>query len=103
MGMKEWGFAQTHPSEELAQLHFFSMKKQQAGGAVEFRITVKEFITPQEPTMYFLAQADKEVNQRIAPFKPIGWGKTLLDALSECIRSINKFPYEEQGSTTAKA
>lgn len=103
MGMKEWGFAQTHPSQELAQLHFFSVKKQQGGSEVEFRITVKEFITPKEPTMYFFAQADKEVNQSIAPFKPMGWGKTLLDALAECIRSINKFPYEEPGSTSAKA
>ena len=26
-------------------------------------ITVKEFITPKEPTMHFFAQADKETNQ----------------------------------------
>jgi hypothetical protein len=101
MEMKEWGFAQTDPSQELAQLHFFSVKKRHTGGEVEFRITVKEFITPKEPTMFFFAQADKEVNQNVAPFKPMGWGKTMLDALSECIRSINKFPYEE--STSAKA
>ena len=103
MGMKEWGFAQTHASQELAQLHFFSVKKQHAGGEVEFRITVKEFVTPSEPTMHFFAQADREVNQSVAPFKPMGWGKTMLDALAECIRSINKFPYEEPGVTAAKA
>jgi hypothetical protein len=101
MEMKEWGFAQTDPSQELAQLHFFSVKKRHTGGEVEFRITVKEFITPKEPTMYFFAQADKEVNQKVAPFKPMGWGKTMLDALSECIRSINKFPYEESASAKA--
>jgi hypothetical protein len=94
MGMKDWGFAQTHPSQELAELHFFSIKKKHAGGEVEIGITVKEFVTPSEPTMHFFAQADKEVNQGTAPFKPMGWGKTMLDALAECIRSINKFPYE---------
>jgi hypothetical protein len=92
--MKEWGFAQNHPNEELAQLHMFSMKKQQAGGDVEFTITVKEFITPKEPTMHFFAQTDKETNQQTAPYRPCGWGKTMLEALSECVRSINRFPYE---------
>src|SRR5689334_10592093 len=62
--MKEWGFAQTNPNEELAQVHYFSMKKHQAsGGEIEFLITVKEYITPKEPTMHFFAQADKETNQ----------------------------------------
>jgi hypothetical protein len=92
--MREWGFAQTHPSQELAQVHYFSVKKPQAAGEVEFLITVKEYVTPKEPTMHFFAQADKEINQKTAPFKPVGWGKTMLDALSECIRSINRFPYE---------
>jgi len=92
--MREWGFAQTHPSQELAQLHYFSVKKQHAQGTVEFVITVHEYVTPQEPTMHFFAQSDKEVNQKTAPFRPSGWGKTILDALSECIRSINRFPYE---------
>ena len=51
--MKEWAFAQTHPSEELAQLYFFSMKKKQTGGDIEFLITIKEFVTPADPTMLF--------------------------------------------------
>jgi len=92
--MREWGFAQTNPSQELAMLHQFSMKKQYAGEEVEFLITVKEYVTPKEPTMHFFAQADKQTNQRTAPYTPCGWGKTLLEALSECIRSVNKFPYE---------
>lgn len=92
--MREWGFAQTHPSQELAEMHYFSVKKAQSTGEIEFLITVKEYVTPKEPTMHFFAQADKEVNQKTAPFKPVGWGKTMLDALSECIRSINRFPYE---------
>jgi hypothetical protein len=103
MGMREWGFAQTDPAQELALIHFFSVKKHQAGGEVEFRITVKEYVTPKEPTMHFFAQADKEINQKHAPFKPVGWGKTMLDALAECIRSINKFPYEEPESVSTGA
>jgi hypothetical protein len=92
--MKEWGFAQTDPSQELAQLHYFSIKKHQAGAEVEFVIIVKEYITPKEPTMHFFAQADKQTNQKTAPYTPCGWGKTMLEALSECVRAINRFPYE---------
>jgi hypothetical protein len=33
---------------------------------VEFRITVKEYVTPKEPNMHFFAQADKQINQKIA-------------------------------------
>jgi hypothetical protein len=92
--MREWGFAQTDPSQELAQIHYFSVKKVQPAGDIEFLITVKEYVTPKEPTMHFFAQADKEINQRTAPFKPSGWGKTMLDALSECMHALNRFPYE---------
>jgi hypothetical protein len=92
--MTEWSFAQTHPSQELAQIHYFSVKKPQSTGEIEFLITVREYVTPKDPTMHFFAQADKETNQKTAPFKPVGWGQTMLDALSECIRAINRFPYE---------
>jgi hypothetical protein len=97
--MKEWGFAQTQASQELAQLHHFSIKKRHARGEVELLITVKEFVTPTEPTMHYFAQVDKYTNQRTAPYRPCGWGKTLLEALSECIRAIDRFPYE--GEETA--
>jgi hypothetical protein len=100
--MKEWGFAQTNPNEELAQVHYFSMKKQHPGGDVEFLITVKEFITPKEPTMHFFAQADKETNQHTAPYRPCGWGKTMLEALSECVRAVNRFPYEGTNAQTRR-
>ena len=40
--MSDWTFAQTQPSDELAQLHFFSIKKRQPDGDVEFVITVKD-------------------------------------------------------------
>lgn len=92
--MKEWAFAQSNPADELAQLHHFSMKKRQPGGDVDFTITVREYVTPPDPTMLFFAQADKQTNQSTSPFTPCGWGRTLLEALSECVKAIHRFPYE---------
>ncbi|MBZ5577663.1 MAG: hypothetical protein LAP40_13965 [Acidobacteriia bacterium] len=102
--MNDWGYAQGHPSEELARLHWFSMmKKTQAGGEVEFRITVKEYATPKDGALVFFAQADKQTNQGVAAYTPCGWGKTLLGALQECVREINRFPYQEEDSQAAGA
>ena len=92
--MSDWTFAQTQPSDELAQLHFFSMKKAFEGGDIEFVITVKEYVDRNKYHMRFFAEADKQTNQKSAPFTPFGWGESLLEALSECVRSIHRFPYE---------
>ncbi len=92
--MKEWGFAQSDTADRLAQLHFFSVEKRHARGEIEFVITVREYVSPKEPEMLFFAQADKQTNQKVAAFTPSGWGRTLLDALSECIRAIHRFPYQ---------
>ena len=92
--MAEWELAQSHPSEKLAKLHHFSVTKRQPQGEIEFRIEVKEFICGQNQMMRFYAQADKETNQRTAPFRPCGWGSSLLKALDECIKAIHRFPYE---------
>jgi hypothetical protein len=89
--MAEWVYAQKDPAEELAQLHHFAFKKD---GDVEFVITVKEFAQRNATQMRFYAQADKEVNQRTAPFRPFGWGDSLLVALTECMRAIREHPYE---------
>lgn len=91
--MAEWELAQRHTADQLARLHFFSMMKHQTDGEVEFRITVKEFATP-DPGMQFLAEADKQVNQNGLPYRPCGWGSSLLKALSDCIREIERFPYD---------
>lgn len=91
--MEEWKYAQTDPSEQLARLHFFSMKKRYDGGEVELTITVKEYFTPADPALQFFAQADKQTNQKVAPYTPSGWGKTLLEALLECVKEVNRFPY----------
>ena len=101
--MKEWGFAQTDASQQLAHLQYFSIMKPYQGGSVEFVITVKEFITPKEPTMVFFAQANRQTNQNTAPYTPTGWGKTLLEALSECVRAVNRFPYEGEETHSASA
>src|SRR5262245_6821728 len=93
--MAEWEFAQTDPSDELAQLHFFSMKKKQPGGEIEFQIMVREYVTHGENrSMRFFAEANRQTNQSVAPFTPTGWGSTLLKALSECVKAIHRFPYE---------
>ena len=93
--MSDWEFAQSDPAQRLARLHYFSMeKKLESGGVIEFTITVQEFVTPKEPTMIFFAQADKQTNQHVAPYTPTGWGKTLVDALSQCVRAVNRFPYQ---------
>jgi len=90
----DWVHAQKDPAEELAQLHYFSFKKRQDDGEIEFVITVKEFASRNATQMRFYAQSDKEVNQRSAPFCPFGWGDSLLVALSECVRTIRQYPYE---------
>jgi hypothetical protein len=95
--MEEWTFAQSDPSEELAQLRHFSVKKRQPDGEIEFVITVKEYATPKDQSLRFFAQADKQTNQKTAPFTPCGWGSTLLKALAECVQEIHRFPYEGTG------
>jgi hypothetical protein len=92
--MAEWHFAQTNPEEELALLHHYSVKKRQAGREIEFIITVKEFATPKEENLRYFALADKQTNQKTAPFTPCGWGNTMLRALAECVQNIHRFPYE---------
>jgi len=72
----------------------FGLTKRQGGADIEFVITVKEYVNPPDPAMKFLAQADKQTNQRTAPYTPIGWGSTLAMALYECIKAIRRFPYE---------
>jgi hypothetical protein len=69
------------------------MTKRQEGGKVKFTITVKEFLTPKDPAMGYFAQADKQTNQGVAVYTPVGWGQTLLAALAQCIREVERFPY----------
>lgn len=95
--MNDWQYAQTDPREQLARLHFFAMKKLQGEEEIEMTITVKETFTPAlGGAMQFFAQADKQTNQKVAPYTPSGWGKTLLEALIACVREINRFPYEAE-------
>jgi hypothetical protein len=98
--MTDWKFAQREPEEELAKVSFFSMKKQQDGQSIEFGITVREFVTPKDPCMLFFAEADKQTNQRTAPYTPSGWGTTLLEALSDCMEGIRRFPYEPEAEAS---
>ena len=88
--MSDLQFINAAQSKELAQLHFFSIKK----GNIEFVITVKEYAQRNPHHMRFFAQADKQVNQKAAPFLPFGWGETLIESKTECIKSIRKYPCE---------
>ncbi|MEQ1885473.1 MAG: hypothetical protein ABL967_10460 [Bryobacteraceae bacterium] len=92
--MSDWGFAQTDPSQQLAKLHHFSVMKTQDGESIEFVITVKEFYTPKDLSQAFFAQADKQTNQKVAPYTPSGWGLSLYEALSRCVKEVNRFPYQ---------
>ena len=101
--MSDWKFAQKEVSEELALLHHFSIKKNQKDGDIDFLVTVKEFAAPPKGQFArFFAQADKHVNQKIAPILPTGWGNSLLDALTACARMIREFPYEGADAVAAK-
>jgi len=91
--MSDWEFAQANQEQQLAKLHHFSMCTKQDCGDVEFTITVKEFLTPKDPAMGFFAQADKQTNQEVVPYTPVGWGKTMLAALAQCMREVERFPY----------
>lgn len=92
--MDDWMYAQSDPSQELTKLHHFSIKKTQGSEAIEFLITVREGVPNGDESMRFFAQSDKQTNQKTAPYTPSGWGSTLLDALGECIKAIDRFPYE---------
>ncbi|MCW5982762.1 MAG: hypothetical protein KIT09_32030 [Bryobacteraceae bacterium] len=92
--MSDWMFAQEHSSQELARLHLFSVKKKQGDRDIEFVITVREYATPPDGSLKYFAKADKQTNQSAAPYTPSGWGRDLLSALAECIRAVNRFPYE---------
>jgi len=101
--LNDWKFAQKDVSEELALLHHFSFKKPLEAGEVCFVITVREFATPPKGQFArFFAQADKLVNQKIAPILPTGWGNSILDALTACARMIREFPYEGDDVIAAK-
>jgi hypothetical protein len=92
--MSDWKYAQRYPSEALAQLHFFSVKKKHASGEIEVRITVKEFASAEIGALQFFATADVELNQKALKFRPVGWSDTLGGALSECLENLRRFEYE---------
>ena len=94
--MDEWKYLQKDPSEALARLHFFSIKKKHSSGELEARITVKEFATAEIRDLQFFATADLELNQKQMKFQPCGWSETLMGALAECLKNLRKFEYEGQ-------
>jgi hypothetical protein len=98
--MKEWGFAQLKPGDNLAELHFYSMKKPCGSGEVEFRITVWEYVKPRDPEMSFFAQTDKQTNQKTAPFTPSGWGAHCSTRWRSASRRSTDFRMKVGGGVT---
>jgi hypothetical protein len=93
--VEDWQYAQADRTEELAQLHHFTMTKHQDGREIPFAVTVKEFaVAPKGQHLRFFAEADKQVNQGTAGFVPSGWGDSVLKALADCMRLIRQFPFE---------
>lgn len=93
--MSDWSFAQLEESEQLAKLEHYSVVKKADSGDKEIVITLSEFVSPQDPSMKFVARADQPLYQKTAPIVPIGWGNNRLQALSACLAMIRKFPFEE--------
>jgi len=94
--LSDWQYAQADRSEQLAQISYYSVKKRSDTGEIEFRVTLKEFVSP-PPGQHtrFFAEADKKVNQKTTALLPFGWGDSALKALAGCLRMIRDFPYEE--------
>jgi hypothetical protein len=103
--MSDWKYVQLDPSEALARLHFFSVRKKHPSGEIETRITVREFATPEIGALQFFAMADIELNQKTAKFQPSGWSDTLMGALAECLKNLRRFEYEgpERADTIASS
>lgn len=94
MSQTDWQFVDAQPEERLARVEYYSVVKEQDGEEIEFLITVREFLHPKDPSVKFLATADKQTNQKTMPFTPTGWGHTMLRALAECVQAVRRFRYE---------
>ena len=101
--MSDWKYAQKHPSEALAKLHFFSVKKKHASGEIDVRITVQAFATPEIGALQFFAMADLELNQKTMKVQPSGWSDTLTGAVSECLKMLRRFEYEGPEAASASS
>jgi hypothetical protein len=89
----EWKHIEPEPEEQFCRVEHFEIRK----GDVAFGIAVREYISPPDPAMRFFATADRQTNQRTAPYTPVGWGPNLGVALWECVQAIRRFPYEPLG------
>lgn len=91
---EDWLYARLNPEDVFARLHHYSLTVPHDEREIEFVITVHEYGPSRDESRRFVARADKMTNQKTAPYRPIGWGANLLDALSRCVREVHRFPYE---------
>ncbi len=89
-----WLFARLNPDDIFARLHHFSLVKRYDDCEIEYVITVHEYGPSQDESRRFVARTDRMTNQKTASYRPMGWGATLFDALSRCVREVHRFPYE---------
>lgn len=94
MSQTEWQFVDALAEERLARVEHYSIVKHQDGREIEFFITVREYLHPRDPSVKFLATADKQTNQKTLAYTPTGWGNTVIRALAECVQAVRRFPYE---------
>lgn len=93
----DWEFIETHAEEAFSRIEYFGFKKPMPDGtSVDFVVTLHHYRLRPDPAMSFFAQADKQVNQKTAPYTPSGWCSTAQEALWECLKSIRKFPYQPE-------
>lgn len=100
--MSDWKYIRQNPGEALAQLHYFSVKKQSAEGDVELHITVREYASADIGSLLFFAQTDEMMNRSAAPFRPSGWSNTLGGAIEECLLNIRRFEIGEAAAEPGK-
>lgn len=89
-----WLFARLNETDVFAKLHHYSLTVPQDDFEIEYLITVHEYGPSHQESRRFVARADKQTNQNTMAYTPTGWGPSLLDALSRCVREIHRFPYE---------
>ncbi len=100
--MSDWKYIRQNPGEALAQLHYFSVRKQSPAGDVELHITVREYASADIGSLLFFAQTEETMNRGVAPFRPSGWSSTIAGAIEECLLNIRRFEIGEPAAEAAK-
>ncbi|MEW6733862.1 MAG: hypothetical protein AB1489_21225 [Acidobacteriota bacterium] len=84
---------------DFARVYHFSFSRDIQGIAVNFSITVRDYLTVENgnPTKY-LATSDQFTLQQTGtnPYQPYAFGATMEEAIRRCVRSLMALPYEDE-------